>query len=143
MYAGPGGNASRGEFLAWDPATGKKVWGITEAFPVRAGALVTAGGVVFYGTVDGNFKAVNALTGAELWKVHFASGVVSNPITFTGPDGKQYIAVYEGVGGFVGAVVVGALSVDDHWAALGAVGAVGDLPQHTKAGGAIHVFALP
>jgi alcohol dehydrogenase (cytochrome c) len=143
MYAGPGGNAARGEFLAWDPTTGKKVWGITESFPVRAGALVTAGGVVFYGTLDGNFKAVNATTGAELWKVHFASGIVGNPMTFTGPDGKQYVAVYEGVGGWIGAIVPGNLSADDPWAALGAVGAVPDLPNHTKPGGAIHVFALP
>jgi PQQ-dependent dehydrogenase (methanol/ethanol family) len=143
MYAGPGGNAARGEFLAWDPTIGKKVWGITETFPVRAGALVTAGGVVFYGTLDGNFKAVNANTGAELWKVHFASGIVGNPMTFTGPDGKQYVAVYEGVGGWMGAIVPGNLSRDDPWAALGAVGAVPDLPDHTKPGGAIHVFALP
>ncbi|HWZ59294.1 MAG TPA: PQQ-dependent dehydrogenase, methanol/ethanol family [Gemmatimonadaceae bacterium] len=142
MYAGPGGDSARGEFLAWDPATGKKVWGIKEMFPVRAGALVTAGGVVFYGTLDGNFKAVSASSGTELWKVHFASGIVGNPMSFTGPDGKQYIAVYEGVGGWMGAIVPGALSADDPWAALGAVGAVPDLPQHTKPGGAIHVFAL-
>jgi lanthanide-dependent methanol dehydrogenase len=142
MYAGPGGNSSRGEFLAWDPTTGKKVWGITEVFPVRAGALVTAGGVVFYGTLDGNFKAVNARTGAELWRTHFASGIVGNPVTFTGPDGKQYVAVYEGVGGWMGAIVPGNLSPDDPWAALGAVGAVPDLLNHTKAGGGIHVFAL-
>jgi lanthanide-dependent methanol dehydrogenase len=142
MYAGPEGNSARGEFLAWDPAVGKKVWGITEVFPVRAGALVTAGGVVFYGTLDGNFKAVSATTGKELWRTHFASGISGNPIAFTGPDGKEYIAVYEGVGGWVGAIVPGNLSTDDPWAALGAVGAVPDLPNHTKPGGAIHVFAL-
>jgi lanthanide-dependent methanol dehydrogenase len=142
MYAGPGGDSARGLFLAWDPAAGKKVWGITERFPVRAGALVTAGGVVFYGTLDGNFKAVNAQTGAELWRTHFASGIVGNPMTFIGPDGKQYVAVYEGVGGWMGAIVPGNLSPDDPWAALGAVGAVPDLPNHTKAGGGIHVFAL-
>jgi lanthanide-dependent methanol dehydrogenase len=142
MYAGPEGNSARGEFLAWDPAAGKKVWGITEVFPVRAGALVTAGGVVFYGTLDGNFKAVNAMTGKELWRAHFASGIVGNPMAFTGPDGKEYVAVYEGVGGWVGAIVPGNLSPDDPWAALGAVGAVPDLLNHTKPGGAIHVFAV-
>ena len=142
MYAGPGGNGARGEFLAWDPATGKKVWGITERFPVRAGALATAGGVVFYGSLDGNFKAVNARTGTVLWTTHFKSGIVGNPITFIGPDNKQYIAVYEGVGGWMGAIVPGNLSADDPWAALGAVGAVPDLPQATKPGGAVHVFAL-
>ncbi|HWG53102.1 MAG TPA: PQQ-dependent dehydrogenase, methanol/ethanol family [Gemmatimonadaceae bacterium] len=143
MYAGPGGDGARGEFLAWDAATGRKVWGITERFPVWSGALVTAGGVVFYGTLDGDFKAVDAKTGKPLWKTHFKSGIVGNPITYTGPDGKQYIAIYSGVGGWMGAIVPGHLSPDDPWAALGAVGAVPDLPQYTAPGGALHVFALP
>lgn len=142
MYAGPGGNDARGEFLAWDPATGKKVWGITEKYPVWAGALATAGGLVFYGTMDGYFKAVDAKTGEELWKTQFESGIIGNPMTYTGPDGKQYVAVYSGVGGWMGAIVPGNLSADDPWAALGAVGAVPDLPQDTKAGGALHVFAI-
>lgn len=142
MYAGPGGNGARGEFLAWDAATGKKVWGITEKFPVWSGTLVTAGGVVFYGTLDGDFKAVDAKTGKVLWKTHFESGIVGNPITYTGSDGKQYIAVYSGVGGWMGAIVPGKLSIDDPWAALGAVGAVPDLPSVTKPGGMLHVFAV-
>jgi glucose dehydrogenase len=97
---------------------------------------------VFYGTMDGDFKAVDAKTGKELWKTHFESGIIGNPMTFTGPDNKQYVAIYEGVGGWAGAIVPGNLSPDDPWAALGAVGAMADLPEHTKAGGAIHVFAL-
>lgn len=141
MYAGPGGN--RGEFLAWDAGTGKKVWGIKENFPLWSGALATAGDVVFYGTMDGDFKAVNATNGQVLWKTHFNSGIVGNPITYLGPDGKQYIAVYEGVGGWAGAIVPGNLSIDDPFAALGAVNAMKDLPEHTKAGGALHVFTLP
>jgi len=141
MYGGPGGN--RGEFLAWDAGTGKKVWGIKENFPVWSGALVTAGDVVFYGTMDGDFKAVNATSGEVLWKTHFNSGIVGNPMTFIGPDGKQYVAIYEGVGGWAGAIVPGNLSTDDPFAALGAVNAMKDLPDHTKAGGALHVFTLP
>jgi PQQ-dependent dehydrogenase (methanol/ethanol family) len=143
MYAGPGGNDARGELLAWDAASGKKVWGITEKYPVWSGALATAGGLVFYGTLDGNFKAIDAKSGRVLWTTHFDSGIVGNPMTYLGPDGKQYIAVYSGVGGWLGAIVPGKLSVDDPWAALGAVGAVSDLPNNTKPGGALHVFALP
>ena len=143
MYAGPGGDEARGEFMAWDAATGRKVWGITERFPVWSGTLATAGGLVFYGTMDGYFKAVDAESGKVLWSTHFESGIVGNPMTYVGPDGKQYVAVYSGVGGWVGAIVPGNLSIDDPWAALGAVGAVPDLPKHTKAGGAVHVFALP
>ncbi|HEY9516323.1 MAG TPA: PQQ-dependent dehydrogenase, methanol/ethanol family [Gemmatimonadaceae bacterium] len=143
MYAGPGGNDQRGEFLAWDPATGKKVWGITEKYPLWSGTLVTAGNVVFYGTMDGDFKAVDEETGQELWKTHFDSGIIGNPMTYLGPDGKQYVAVYSGVGGWLGGIVPGNLSTDDPWAALGAVGAMSDLPKDTKPGGALHVFALP
>src|SRR4030095_16141199 len=62
---GPGGY--RGEFMAWDATTGKKVWGIKEPYPVWGGALATKGGGVFYGTLDGLFKGGDARTGAELW----------------------------------------------------------------------------
>ena len=43
-----------------------KVWGIKEPFPVWSGALATAGDVVFYGTLDGWFKAVDARDGTVL-----------------------------------------------------------------------------
>ena len=61
IFAGPGGY--QGEFMAWDPAAGEKVWGITEPFPVWTGTLVTAGDVAFYGTMDRWFKAVDARSG--------------------------------------------------------------------------------
>ena len=75
-----------------------------DKFPVYSGVLATGGDVVFYGTMDGWFKAVDARTGTELWKFHVASGIVGNPITYLGPDGKQYVAVYSGIGGWMGAV---------------------------------------
>ncbi len=72
---GPGGY--KGEFIAWDAAQGKKVWGIKEPFPVWSGALATAGNVVFYGTLDGWFKAVDARERhGALWKFKVGSGVV-------------------------------------------------------------------
>jgi len=86
---GPGGY--RGEFMAWDATTGRKVWGIREPFPVWSGALATAGNVVFYGTLDGWFKAADARTGEPLWQFKVSSGVVGNPMTYRGPDGKQYV----------------------------------------------------
>ena len=89
-----GGNL--GAFIAWDAVAGKKVWEIQEKFPVWSGALATAGDVVFYGTLDGWFKAADAKTGKPLWKFKVGSGVVGEPITYRGPDGKQYVAVYAG-----------------------------------------------
>src|SRR4029079_16192819 len=66
MYQGPGGY--HGELVAWDPFAGKKVWGATDdKFPIYSGVLSTAGDVVFFGTMDGWFKAADARTGTELW----------------------------------------------------------------------------
>jgi PQQ-dependent dehydrogenase (methanol/ethanol family) len=138
---GPGKNA--GEFCAWDPLKAKKVWSIQERFPVWSGALVTASGVVFYGTMDGWFKAVDANSGALLWKQHTESGIIGQPVSYRGPDGKQYVAVMSGVGGWAGLVVVNKLDVGDPTAGSGFTVAMKLLPQATKAGGSLLVFALP
>jgi lanthanide-dependent methanol dehydrogenase len=140
MYPGPGGN--RGEFIAWDPLNGKKVWGVKERFPIWTGALATAGNVVFYGTMDGWVKALDARSGAILWQFKTGSGHIGNFMSYTGPDGKQYVAVYAGVGGWAGAAVFG-LSPDDPTGALGFANAMKDLGDYTAPGGALYVFALP
>jgi alcohol dehydrogenase (cytochrome c) len=142
MKAAPG-DGHRGELIAWDAVNGKKVWGIQEKFPVYSGVLATAGNLVFYGTPDRFFKAVDATTGKVLFQTLLPSGIIGSPMTFLGPDGKQRIAIYSGVGGGVGAVVDGHLATDDRFAAFGFVGATADLPQFTPPGGAVHVFKLP
>jgi glucose dehydrogenase len=141
MQPGPGGH--RGLFTAWDPVNMRAAWQFTESFPVWSGTLVTAGDVVFYGTMDGWFKAVNARTGAPLWKYQVGSGIISQPVTYRGPDGKQYVAVVAGVGGWAGAIVAGDLDPRDSTAALGMVAAMRDLPKVTSKGGTLYVFALP
>jgi PQQ-dependent dehydrogenase (methanol/ethanol family) len=141
MYAGPGGN--RGQFTAWDPVAQKAVWNIDEMFPAWGGALVTAGDIVFYGTMDGWFKAVDAKSGKELWKQKVSSGIIAPPISYRGPDGKQYIAVLAGVGGWSGGVVAGEIDVRDSSAALGFANAMKDLPKFTTKGGELYIFGLP
>lgn len=140
IYAGPGGN--RGEFEAWNPQTGKQVWAIKEDLPVWSGAVVTAGDVAFYGTMNGWFKAVDARTGAVLWQYQTGSGIIGQPITYRGPDGHQYVAVLSGVGGWSGAIVAGGLDARDSSAALGFVNAMRDLPSKTQKGGTLFVFGL-
>jgi len=141
MYGAPGGY--RGEFTAWDPVARKETWTVNERFPVWSGTVVTAGDVVFYGTMDGWFKALDARSGVELWRFKTGSGIVGQPITYLGPDGKQYVAVLAGVGGWSGAVVAGGLDVRDSSAALGFVNAMKDLPSATTKGGMLYAFALP
>jgi PQQ-dependent dehydrogenase (methanol/ethanol family) len=141
MFAGPGGN--RGALTAWDPVGRKIAWEVKEDLPVWSGTVTTAGDLVFYGTMDGWFKAADARTGKVLWQFKTSSGVIGQPVTYKGPDGRQYVAVLSGVGGWAGAIVAGNLDPRDPTAALGFVGAVGDLKNKTTAGGTQNVFALP
>ena len=137
--AGPGGNM--GAFIAWDAALGKRVWEIKEKYPVWSGVLTTGGGLVFYGTLDGWLKAVNATTGAVLWKFKVGSGVVAAPITFTGADGTQYLAVYAGIGGDW-SLLSGDLRADDPADVRDPADFVKDLARYTSQGGMVWIFAL-
>jgi lanthanide-dependent methanol dehydrogenase len=136
---GPGGNL--GAFIAWDAGRGRKVWEVKERYPVWGGALATAGGVVFYGTLDGWFKAVDARTGAALWRFKVGSGVVGNPITFTGPDRRQYVAVYAGIGGdwFL---LSGDVRSDDPADVRPPAPFMPDIARHTSQGGIVWLFGL-
>jgi PQQ-dependent dehydrogenase (methanol/ethanol family) len=137
--AGEGGHL--GAFMAWDAERARKVWEIREPYPVWSGALATAGDLVFYGTLDGWFKAVHATTGKVLWKFKVGSGVVGNPITFRGPDGKQYIAVYAGFGGDWG-LLSGDVKSDDPHDVRAPAAFMPDIARHTSQGGIVWLFAL-
>jgi glucose dehydrogenase len=138
--AGPGGH--QGLVTAWDPVAAKPAWQITEKYPAWSGTLATAGDVVFYGTMEGWFKAVDAKSGAVLWQFKTGSGIVGQPVTYRAPDGHQYVAIFSGIGGWPGAVVVNDLDTRDATAALGWGRAMADLKQDTARGGMLYVFAL-
>ena len=139
MYP-PQGETHMGNFIAWDARTGKIVWSVKEQFSVWSGALATAGGVVFYGTLEGYLKAVDAKTGKELYKFKTPSGIIGNVTTYEN-NGKQYIAILSGVGGWAGIGLAAGLT--DPTAGLGAVGGYAALSNYTSLGGQLTVFALP
>jgi PQQ-dependent dehydrogenase (methanol/ethanol family) len=166
MYPPPG-EQHMGNFTAWDGKTGKIVWSNKERFSVWSGALATAGGVVFYGTLEGYLKAVDAKSGKELYKFKTPSGIIGNVTTYE-QGGKQYIAILSGVGGWAGiGLAAGLLSPENAaaWqgaagratvgramesaernvdtAGLGAVGGYAALSNYTALGGTLTVFALP
>jgi lanthanide-dependent methanol dehydrogenase len=139
MYPAPGGT-HLGNFIAWDADKGEIVWSLPEPFSVWSGALATAGDVVFYGTLEGYVKAVDAKTGDELYRFKTPSGIIGNVNTYMHKD-KQYIAVLSGVGGWAGIGMAAGLTEDT--AGLGAVGAYKALSNYTQLGGVLTVFALP
>lgn len=141
MYGGPGG--FRGQLTAWDPVARKPAWTVKEDFPLWSAVATTASNLVFYGTLDGWFKALDAETGKLLWQTKLSSGIVGQPTVYRGPDGHQYVAILSGVGGWAGALVAGDLDPRDETAATGFANAVRDLPQRTTKGGTLYVFSLP
>ena len=82
-------------------------------------------------------------TGEVLWQFKCGSGIIGQPVTYKGPDGKQYVAILSGVGGWPGAIVSNDLDPRDPTGGLGFVNAMKDLPQHTTKGGTLYVFSLP
>ncbi|WP_408647725.1 lanthanide-dependent methanol dehydrogenase XoxF5 [Xanthobacter dioxanivorans] len=140
MFPAPNSHGGMGNFIAWDARQGKIVWSNKEQFSVWSGALATAGGVVFYGTLEGYLKAVDAKTGKELYKFKTPSGIIGNVMTYT-HQGKQYVAVLSGVGGWAGIGLAAGLT--DPNAGLGAVGGYAALSSYTALGGQLTVFAIP
>ncbi len=140
MFATPNSHGGMGNFVAWDPAVGKIVYSKPEKFSVWSGVLTTAGDVAFYGTLEGYLKAVNIKDGKDLWKFKTPSGIIGNVFTYQ-YDGKQYVGVYSGIGGWAGIGMAAGLT--EATAGLGAVGGYKDLAKYTTLGGSLFVFSLP
>ena len=116
-----------GEFVAFDPVTGRRAWAYrpTSGAAMTAAALATGGGLVFGGTADRRFFALDAESGALLWERRLNGDISGAPVTFT-VGGRQYLAV--GAGGRIGQTTSYARLTDTR------------IPQGT---GVIWVFALP
>lgn len=89
-----------GSLKAMDPDTGKIVWEYKNKAPLWGGVMTTAGGLVFFGTPEGDFLALDDETGEVLWKFQTGSGIVGQPITWE-QDGEQYVSIISGWGGAV------------------------------------------
>jgi alcohol dehydrogenase (cytochrome c) len=88
----------RGYLKAIDPLTGQAKWQTGFKSPNWAGTLVTAGGLVFTGTLTGEFLAADADTGQILWQFQTPSGIIGQPVTWQ-TNGTQYVTVTSGIGG--------------------------------------------
>lgn len=140
MFPAPNSHGGMGNFIAWDAGKGEIVWSLPEPFSVWSGALATAGGVVFYGTLEGYLKAVDEKDGKELFKFRTPSGIIGNVMTYTHKD-KQYVAILSGIGGWAGIGLAAGLTNPTD--GLGAVGGYAGLNNYTALGGTMTVFSLP
>jgi PQQ-dependent dehydrogenase (methanol/ethanol family) len=140
MYPAPDSHGGMGNFIAWDNVKGEIVWSNPEQFSVWSGSLTTKGGVTFYGTLEGFLKAVDTATGEELYKFKTPSGIIGNVMTYE-VDGKQYVGILSGVGGWAGIGLAAGLTNPND--GLGAVGGYAALSDYTALGGQLTVIALP
>ncbi len=138
MYPADHGEVG-GRFIAFDPISGDTKWAVNDRFQDWSGVLTTKGGIAFYGTLTGWFRAVDIHTGKVLWQFKTPSGIIGNPITYT-HDGKQYVAILSGVGGWAAIGLSNNLTKASE--GLGAVGATATLGDYTNLGGTLMVFAL-
>ena len=131
-----------GQFKKFDVLTGKEDWDIPDPYPNWGGALVTDGGLVFYGSLGGDFRAVDRNTGKILWSRKLASGIIGNPIAYK-VKGKEYISIWSGIGGWIGLPVTAGLDMNDKFGAIGATAmakatALDKIPQ----GGTLFTFRV-
>ncbi len=87
--------AMYGSLKAIDPVTGETKAAAKLTYPNLAGALATAGNLVFLGHLDGTFSAYDAKTLKEVWSFNTGTGIMAPPVSYS-VNGKQYIAVLVG-----------------------------------------------
>lgn len=131
VYMYPEKPGVTGKFKKFNVLTGETVWEVPDQYPNWGGALVTAGGVAFYGSLGGDFRAVDRQTGKVLWSRKLSSGIIGNPITYS-VKGVQYVSVWSGIGGWIGLPVTANLDLNDKFGAIGAT-------AMTKAAGLNHI----
>jgi alcohol dehydrogenase (cytochrome c) len=117
----PESDGKYGRLQAINVETGKTMWVARQRAPLTSGTLVTAGGVVFAGSLDRMFSAYDAATGAPLWKTRLNDVPSAPPISFSA-NGQEYVAVIVGPGGYqstsYGALVPEIQNPPDHGAAI-------------------------
>jgi alcohol dehydrogenase (cytochrome c) len=154
----PGGK-DMGALIAWNAAQGQVAWSDPEPLALYGGVLATAGDLVFYGTLDKHFKAVDAKSGKLRFDTVLECGITSNPMTYMAPDGHQRVAIMTGIGYLAGGLAGGACPNKSIWGGDRAEKAPNDSPYaiamnkllqgrpapppSSATSGVVHVFKLP
>jgi alcohol dehydrogenase (cytochrome c) len=123
----PDSDGNYGRLQAINLETRKTVWTTRQRAPLTAGVLATAGGVVFSGSLDRFFRAYDQATGKVVWETRLGEASSSPPITYA-VNGKQYVAIVSGPGGF-------------HLGSYAPL--VPEIRSSTERGSSVWVFELP
>ncbi len=142
VYMYPEKPGIAGKIKKFDVVTGKADWEIPDPYPNWSGTMVTDGGLMFYGSKSGHFRAVDRNSGKVLWSKKLGSGIIGNPITYK-VKGKQYVSIFAGLGGWIGIPVTAGLDMDDKYGAIGATAmakatGLDKIPQ----GGTLYTFSI-
>src|SRR3990172_7591232 len=142
VYMFPEKQGTTGKIKKYDVLTGKTIWEIPDPYPNWGGTMVTDGGLMFYGSLGGDFRAVDRSSGKILWSRKLGSGIIGNPITYKA-GGKQYVGVFSGIGGWIGLPVTAGLDLNDKFGAIGATAmtkaaSLDKIPQ----GGELNIFRV-
>ena len=96
---GPLAGMSRptGSLIAWSPTEKKVKWKVEHPTYLNGGVMATGGGLVFQGTIDGQFAAYDAASGKQVWRFDAKAPMIAPPISYRA-GGKQYVTVLTGLG---------------------------------------------
>lgn len=130
-----------GKFIAWDTRVGEIIWSNSERFSVWSGAIATASDLVFYGTLEGYVKALDAQSGRELWRFKTPSGIIGNVNTYQ-HKGEQYISILSGISSR-GVFGIDIPSLNGDTCPPLTTSPYDDLVKWTKLGSILSVFTLP
>lgn len=89
-----------GAVIAIDPKTARQRWRFPTTDVSSSGILTTAADLLFTGSREGYFYALDARTGEALWRTSLGGQVANGPMTYAA-NGTQYVAVASGNGLFV------------------------------------------
>lgn len=119
-----------GELQALDPIAGEAAWSVQWATANNVPIMATGGGLVFQGgSNEGEMRAFNAATGEEVWSFRTGAQFNQSPITYIGPDGRQFVAIISSASSADGVVFFN--------------DAADDADRYSRSGTTLYAFALP